>query len=83
MGWLSRRKQAAKDKRVETAENDIIEARELRQEARDELAEVIEQRPTVGRITGYLNERGAFNHFGEDVEISFLKRGTGDGRRAG
>lgn len=55
--------------------DDINQARELREQAQDEHREVSSQGPAIDRLTGYLNERRALNHFGESIQITFTRRG--------
>lgn len=55
--------------------DDIGQAREMRERAAEEHREVTSQAPAIARLTGYLNERRALNHFGESIEITFTRRG--------
>lgn len=55
--------------------DDVTEAREMRTRAIEEHREAHSQAPTIDRLTGYLNERRALNHFGESIQITFTRRG--------
>lgn len=55
--------------------DDVGQARELRANATAEHREVQSQTPAIDRLTGYLNERRALNHFGESIQITFTRRG--------
>lgn len=55
--------------------DDISQAKRMRAQAQDEHREVSSQGPAIDRLTGYLNERRALNHFGESIQITFTRRG--------
>lgn len=55
--------------------DDVTEARALRERATAEHKAVASQAPAIDRLTGYLNERRALNHFGESIRITFTRRG--------
>lgn len=54
--------------------SDIEEAREMREEAAQDMREVQRQAPYVARLTARLIERRALNHFGDDIQITFTRR---------
>jgi hypothetical protein len=56
--------------------DDIDEARAIRREADNYLANVTRQAPYVSRLTARLIERRELNHFGEQIQITFSPRGT-------
>lgn len=56
--------------------DDINEARELREQATADRHEIASQQPAITRLTGYLTERRALNHFGESIQITFTRRGN-------
>lgn len=55
--------------------DDVNEARQLRERAVADRHEVNSQQPSINRLTGYLTERRALNHFGESIQITFTRRG--------
>lgn len=55
--------------------DDVTQARELRDQATAEHLELASQAPAIERLTGYLTERRALNHFGESIQITFTRRG--------
>lgn len=55
--------------------DDILEAQSMRAKAGREQAELEDQAPSITRLTTYLSERRALNHFGESIEITFTRRG--------
>ncbi len=55
--------------------DDVTEARELREQTQAEHRELTSQAPAIDRLTGYLTERRALNHFGESIQITFTRRG--------
>jgi len=54
---------------------DVHEARALKDEASRHLAEARAQAPAVARLAERLMERRAFNHFGDEIQITFTPRG--------
>lgn len=55
--------------------DDVTEARVLREQATADHQAATSQAPAIERLTGYLNERRALNHFGESIQITFTRRG--------
>lgn len=55
--------------------DDVNQARQLREQATAEHREVASQGPAIDRLTSYLTERRALNHFGESIQITFTRRG--------
>lgn len=55
--------------------DDVTEARTLREQALADRHEVTSQQPAITRLTGYLTERRALNHFGESIQITFTRKG--------
>lgn len=56
---------------------DIGEAREMRQEASAELAELRQQAPQVERLSRRLVARRKQNHFGDEITVTFTPRSAG------
>jgi hypothetical protein len=56
--------------------DDVGEAREMREQASVDHRELSSQAPAVSRLTGYLLERRALNHFGDSIQITFTRRGN-------
>lgn len=54
--------------------DDIQEARDMREEAAEDMRAVQRQAPYVSRLTARLIERRALNHFGDDIQITFSRR---------
>ncbi len=54
--------------------DDIEQAREMRAEARADYAKLRAQAPVVKRMTQGLISRGVRNHFGEDIQITFMRK---------
>ncbi len=54
--------------------DDIAEARAMREEAEAELIELKRQAPLVRSLTQSLNRRGLRNHFGDSIEITFVRK---------
>lgn len=55
--------------------DDIGEAQSMRARAAEDHRELQIQAPGITRLTNYLSERRALNHFGESIEITFTRRG--------
>lgn len=53
---------------------DIEQAQLMREEAREEIREAVTTGYVVDQVTGYLAERRALNHFGDDLSISFKRK---------
>lgn len=56
------------------ADSDVNEARQLRVEATGELRRLDAQAPTVNRLAQLLIERRKFNHFGEELAVTYTPR---------
>lgn len=61
-----------KSRAVEAA--DVEHARAQREEAVADLAQLQEQSRVVARMTSRLIERRALNHFGDDIQITFVRK---------
>lgn len=57
--------------------DDIGEAREVTARAAKMQREAEAQDGAIVRLTNYLNERRANNHFGESIQITYTRRGSG------
>lgn len=55
--------------------DDLGEAQEMRDEAAQDLQALKRQAPAIARMTGYLNGRRDTNHFGESIQITYVRRG--------
>jgi len=62
-------------RRRPVVDTDVHEAWEMKREAERHMREAKAQAPTVARLTSRLIERRAFNHFGDDIQITFTPRG--------
>lgn len=54
--------------------DDIGEARQLRAEAAQEILELQKQEPMVRRLVSSLAYKAARNHFGDSIQITFVRR---------
>lgn len=61
---------------VVPAVDDIDHARAVRAEASAEYREVLRQGFTVTRLAAALSARRLSNHFGDDIEITFKRKGS-------
>ncbi len=68
MTWWKRNKSA------EPIPDDIDQARAMRREATAEYAKLRAQAPAVKRMTQSILNRGVRNHFGEDIQITFVRK---------
>lgn len=55
-------------------QNDIGEARELRAEAKEQIAELNRQAPMIRKMTQRIINRGVANHFGDSIQITFVRK---------
>ena len=55
--------------------SDVAQARAMKAEASQHLAEARTRAPVVASLAAQLIERRAFNHFGDDIQITFTPRG--------
>lgn len=54
--------------------DDLAEARAMREEAREEKNEAITKGFAITQLTSWLIERRKQNHFGDQLQISFIPR---------
>jgi hypothetical protein len=54
--------------------DDLDEAKEIRREASREIAELQAQAPFVKSMTQNLLARRAANHFGDSIQVTFVRR---------
>lgn len=73
MWFWWRRKKEAEDLTVHTGE--IEQAQQIRDEANQEMFELYVQKPEVDSLVRKLARRRVQNHFGEEMHISFTRRG--------
>ena len=69
MNWWNR-----KPREVQSpVEDDIEQARRLRQAAEEEYAELRAQAPAVRKMTQRIINRGIANHFGDSIQITYVR----------
>ena len=67
MNWWKR-------KEDEPVQDDVGQAREMRAAAHEEFAALRAQAPVIRRKTQWLINRGIDNHFGDSIQITYVRK---------
>jgi non-canonical (house-cleaning) NTP pyrophosphatase len=62
--------------KILSATDDVQEAREMREEATEQIETISNRSGYVSKLTSQLIARRVLNHFGDDIEITFRPKGT-------